>query len=90
MLLKINEAAAKVLGFNTTEGFCSLSYKLLKLWVFLASATVLTPCRLEFWGQPKVLGVNTLASTKLVGVRSEKCWVLWTTIMEACGGVRFI
>ena len=37
--------------------------------VFLASATVLTP-QFEFWVQPKVLGVNNLASTKLVGVRS--------------------
>ena len=36
--------------------------------VFLASATVLTPYRFEFWVQLKVLGVNTFASTKLVGV----------------------
>ena len=51
---------------------------------------MLTPSRLEFWGQPKVLGVNTLASTELVGVRLDKCWVLWPTIMEAYGGVRVI
>ena len=49
----------KVLGVNT--------------FIFLASDKVLTPSRLEFWVQPKVLGVNTLASTKLVGVRSDKC-----------------
>ena len=57
---------------------------------FLASATVLTPIRFEFWGKPKVLGGKHLASTKLVCVRSDKCWVLWTTIMKACGGVRVI
>ena len=43
---------------------------------YLASATVLTPSRLEFWGQPKLLGVNMLASTKLVGARLDKCYVL--------------
>ena len=58
--------------------------------VFLASARVLTSSRFEFWFQQKVLGVNNLASTKLVGVSSYKCWVLWPTIMKAYGGVRFI
>ena len=38
--------------------------------VFLYSATLLIPCRFEFCVQPKVLGVNTLASTKLVVVGS--------------------
>ena len=42
-------------------------------FIFLALDTVLTPSRLEFWGQPEVLCVNTLASAKLVGVRSDKC-----------------
>ena len=64
---------------------------MLTLWFFfLALASVLTPSRLEFWGQHKVLGVNTLYSTKLVGVRSDKCWVLYPTIMKAYGGVRYI
>ena len=38
--------------------------------VFPSLAKVLTPRRFEFWGQPKVLGVKTLASTTLVGLRS--------------------
>ena len=37
---------------------------------FLDSATVLIPRRFELWGQLKLVGVNTLASTKMVGVRS--------------------
>ena len=41
-------------------------------------------------GQPKLLGVNTLALKKLVGVRSDECWVLWPTIIKAYGGVRVI
>ena len=32
--------------------------------VFLAVAKVLTPCRFEFWVQPTLLGVNTLALKK--------------------------
>ena len=44
----------------------------------------------EFWGQLKVLGGNILASTKQVGVRSEKCKVLLPTIMKAYGGVGFV
>ena len=68
--LKINEAESKVLGVNTFEGFCSWSFKVLTLWFFLASDKVLTPCRFKFWVQPKVLGINTSLSTKLVGVRS--------------------
>ena len=51
---------------------------------------MLTLSRFEFWGQPKVLGVNTLASTKLVGVSSDKCYVLWPTIPKDYGGVRVI
>ena len=38
--------------------------------VFLASAKVLTPRRFEFWVQLKVLGIKTLAPTKLVGVNT--------------------
>ena len=37
--------------------------------VFLTVAKVLTPCRFEFWFQPKVLGFDTLAPKKLAGVR---------------------
>ena len=58
--------------------------------IFIDSATLLTPSRFEFWGEQKLLGVNTLSSTKLVGVRSDKCWVLWTTILKDYGGVRAI
>ena len=66
----------KVLGVNTL--------------VFLALAIVLTPNRLEFLVQQKLLDVNTLASTKLVGIRSDKCWVLWPTTLKSYGGVRVI
>ena len=66
----------KVLGVNTL--------------IFPASATVLRPSRLEFCGQPKVLCVNTLASTKMVGVISDKCWVLWSTVLKAYVVVRVI
>ena len=41
--------------------------------IFLYLDTVLIPIRLKFWGQPKVLGVNTSASKQLIGVRSDKC-----------------
>ena len=58
--------------------------------IFLASSTVLTPRRFEFWGQPKVLGVNTLSFKKMVGVRSDKCYVLWPTILKAYGVVRVV
>ena len=58
--------------------------------IFLAFDTVLTPSRLDFWGQLKVLGVKTLASTKLVGVRSYKCWVLWLKILKSYRGVMVI
>ena len=51
---------------------------------------MLKPSRLEFWGQPKLLGVNFLASKKLVGVSSDKCYVSWLTILKAYGGVRVI
>ena len=37
-----------------------------------------------------MLGVNTLSSTKVVGVRSEKCKVLWPPIMKAYRGVTVI
>ena len=50
--------------------------------VFIDLATVLKTCRFEFWVQPKVLGVNTLDSTKLVGVMSYKCWGLCSTIIR--------
>ena len=63
---------------------------MLTLSFFLASATVLTPRRFEFWGQPKVLGAKNLSSTKLVGVRSDMWYMLWPTIMKAYGGVRAI
>ena len=70
---KINEAAAKVLGVNTFEGFFLWSFKVLTLWFSIAVAKVLTPCRFEFWVQPKMLGVKTSALKKLVGVMSHKC-----------------
>ena len=45
---------------------------------FVASPTVLTLSRIEFWVKPKVVGVNTLASKKLVGVgqKSVRCYGL--------------
>ena len=51
---------------------------------------MLTYSRFEFWGRQKVLGFNTLASTKLVDVRSGKCLVLWPTRMKAYGAVGVI
>ena len=58
------EAAAKVLVVYTFEGGFLMKLQGVNTLFFLASDKVLTPCRFEFWGQPIVLGVNTLASIK--------------------------
>ena len=47
----VNEAAAKVLGVNTLEGFCSWSLKVLTLLFFLAVSKVLKPLQVEVWVQ---------------------------------------
>ena len=51
---------------------------------------MLTPISLKRGIEPKVLGVKTLSSPKLVGIGLYKCYVLLSTVMKDYGGVMAI